>query len=82
VIAQINATAEKLRHELLADVPASDLETSIKVLTQIRQRAEKTEKVRAGSGRIVARRRARDNGQTKQGDSIPIKRHFAVLRRG
>src|SRR6266699_1074243 len=39
VIAQINSTAEKLRHELLADVPASDLETSMKVLTRIRQQA-------------------------------------------
>jgi MarR family transcriptional regulator for hemolysin len=82
VIAQITATAEKLRHELLADVPASDLETSMKVLTQIRQQAEKTDKVRAGSSRIVARRRARHNGQSKQGDSIPRKRQFAVLAKG
>ncbi len=82
VIAQINATAEKLRHELLADVPASDLETSMKVLTRIRQQAEKTDKVRSGSSRIVARRRARHNGQIKQGDSIPRKRRFAVPAKG
>jgi MarR family transcriptional regulator for hemolysin len=82
VIAQINATAEKLRHELLADVPASDIETSMKVLTRIRQRAEKTDKVRTGNSRMVPRRRARHNGQTKQGDSIPGKRHFAVLAKG
>jgi hypothetical protein len=82
VIAQINATAEKLRHELLADVPASDLETSMKVLTRIRQQAEKTDKVRSGSSRIVARRRARHNGQIKQGDSISRKRRFAVPAKG
>ena len=81
-IAQINATAEKLRHELLADVPASDLETSMKVLTRIRQQAEKTDKVRAADGRIVAHRRVKHNGQTKQGDSIPRKRRFAVLAKG
>jgi len=82
VIAQINATAEKLRHELLADVPASDLETSMKVLTRIRQQAEKNDKVRAANGRIVARSRAKPNGQTKQGDSIPRKTRFVVPAKG
>lgn len=41
VIAQISATAFKLRHELLDDIPASELRTCIRVLDRIRQRAEK-----------------------------------------
>jgi MarR family transcriptional regulator, transcriptional regulator for hemolysin len=82
VIAQINATAEKLRHELLADISATDLETSMKVLAHIQQRAEKTDNVRAGSNRSVARRRDEPNGQTKQGDSNPTKRHFPVSAEG
>src|SRR5207245_7605213 len=32
VIAQINATANKLRHELLADITKSDLKTCMRVL--------------------------------------------------
>jgi MarR family transcriptional regulator for hemolysin len=41
VIAQINAAAFKLRHELLDDVPASELRSCIRVLDRIRQKAEK-----------------------------------------
>jgi MarR family transcriptional regulator for hemolysin len=41
VIAQINAAAFKLRHELLDDVSASELRTCIRVLDRIRQKAEK-----------------------------------------
>jgi MarR family transcriptional regulator, transcriptional regulator for hemolysin len=40
VISQINAAAEKLRHELLEDVSTSDLRTCVRVLTQICEKAE------------------------------------------
>src|ERR1700757_589067 len=39
VIAQIKATADKLRHELLAGIPNSDLQTCMRVLARIRDRA-------------------------------------------
>jgi MarR family transcriptional regulator for hemolysin len=41
VISQINAEAEKLRHELLENISAADLRTCMRVLAQIRQKAEK-----------------------------------------
>jgi hypothetical protein len=74
VIVNITATADDLRHELLASIPTSDLETCMKVLARIRQRAEKTDKVRVGGSRFVTRRRAEPNGQTKRRHSIPRKR--------
>ena len=40
LLGQIFATARKLRHELLADIPARDLDTCMRVLDQIRARAE------------------------------------------
>src|SRR5205814_3489800 len=43
VIVQINATADKLRHELLADITKSDLKTCMKVLARVRQRAEESD---------------------------------------
>jgi MarR family transcriptional regulator, transcriptional regulator for hemolysin len=42
VITQINAAAEKLRHELLENISAADLRTCVRVLTQIYEKAEKT----------------------------------------
>jgi MarR family transcriptional regulator for hemolysin len=44
VIAQINATANELRHELLAAIPRAELQTCIKVLARIREKAEKDDK--------------------------------------
>jgi MarR family transcriptional regulator, transcriptional regulator for hemolysin len=41
VITQINATAEKLRHELLENISGADLLTCARVLTQIYEKAEK-----------------------------------------
>ena len=41
VIAQISAAAFELRHELLDDIPASELRSCIRVLDRIRQKAEK-----------------------------------------
>ena len=41
VIEEINAEAFRLRHELLDEIPASQLRTCIRVLDQIRRKAEK-----------------------------------------
>src|SRR5881396_3981331 len=40
VITPIKTAADELRHELLADIPASELRTCIKVLTRICEKAE------------------------------------------
>jgi MarR family transcriptional regulator, transcriptional regulator for hemolysin len=45
-IEQINGTANELRHELLAGIPAGDLEKCITVLHKIHARAAKNEKER------------------------------------
>jgi len=71
VIAEINGTAAKLRHELLAGVARSDLETCIQVLGRIRQRAEKSDTRAATTRQPTSRVFVRRNGQTKQGHSIP-----------
>ena len=72
VIAQINATAEKLRHELFARIPESDLQTCMRVLARIRERAEKGER-RETSTRQRGARVPEHNGQTKRRHSIPRK---------
>ena len=41
LIAEINATAAKLRHELLAGIPSGDVATCMQVLGRIQERAEK-----------------------------------------
>ena len=78
IIAQINSSAETLRHELMAGNPTSDLQTCMNVLARIRERAEKKDKGRSGE-RAMARRLVRHNGQTKHGNSILRK---GALRRG
>ena len=40
ILDQIFSTAQKLRHELLADIPEDDLQTCMSVLTLIRKRAD------------------------------------------
>jgi len=40
VLDQIFGTAQELRHELLADIPQRQLETCVRVLSRIRERAE------------------------------------------
>ena len=77
VIAQINSSAETLRHELMAGIPTSDLRTCMNVLTRIRERAEKKEKGRS-SEKALARRLVPHNGQAKHGNPIQRK----ALRRG
>lgn len=74
VITQISATAQKLRHELLAGIAESDLQTCMRVLARIRERAEKAERRQSITRQPSARGLAEHNGQTKQGHSIPRKR--------
>jgi MarR family transcriptional regulator, transcriptional regulator for hemolysin len=76
VIAQITASAETLRHELLSGISTSHLQTCMNVLARIRERAENTDKVRSGGDGNPARSLARHNGRTKQRDSIPRKGSF------
>jgi MarR family transcriptional regulator for hemolysin len=59
VIAQINAAALKLRHELLDDISASELRTCIRVLGQVQKKAEKEN----GDGKHAPRLRVGGNGQ-------------------
>jgi len=79
VIAEINSSANTLRHELLADIPNSDLQRCMKVLARIRDRAEKTDKIRSRGERSAGRRLANHNGQSERGDSIPRR---GTIRRG
>jgi hypothetical protein len=71
VITQINATAQKLRHELLAGIAESDLQTCMSVLARIRERAEKSERRESGTRQHSARVLAEHNGRTKRPHSIP-----------
>src|SRR5881227_2763770 len=75
VIAQINATADKLRHELLDDIPQADLHTCMKVLARVRERAEKNDRRQRITRQSVAHGLAKHNGQIKQRRSILRKRH-------
>jgi MarR family transcriptional regulator for hemolysin len=79
VIAQINAAAEKLRHELLASISESDLQTCTRVLARIRERAEKSERRESSTRQHAVRVFAGHNGQTKRRHSIP--RKSAISRR-
>jgi len=69
VIAQINAAADELRHELLADIPASQLRTCISVLVRIRDRAEKSDRAYR-RGMAASQFRLERNGQDKRGNAI------------
>src|SRR6266513_2874659 len=71
VIAQINATADKLRHGLLAGIPHADLQTCMKVLARVRERAEKNDRRQGITRQSVAHGLAGPNGHTKQRRSIP-----------
>jgi hypothetical protein len=73
VIAQINATAVKLRHELLAHIRESDLKTCMKVLGRVRERAEESDSRQSATRQRLARVFAEPNGQTKRRHSIPRK---------
>ena len=75
IIVQIKSAANKLRHELLADIPPAELRTCIKVLSQICEKAERRDKLRTDASPHVAPNR---NGQNRNGHSILRKR---ALRR-
>jgi MarR family transcriptional regulator for hemolysin len=64
IIAPIKAAADELRHELLADIPASELRTCIKVLTRICEKAERRDEARRIATSSV---RLRHNGQHMDG---------------
>ncbi len=64
IIEQINETAAKLRHELLANVPKADLQTCMNVLARIRDKAE--------SGDKVFERMARPGGNGQNGERHSI----------
>jgi MarR family transcriptional regulator for hemolysin len=64
-IARMNSAVAKLRHELLADISRSDLETCSRVLAAIRDKAEKTDSVSAP--RAV---RSTGNGRNENGHTI------------
>jgi MarR family transcriptional regulator for hemolysin len=70
VIAQINATADKLRHELLAEITESDLKTCMRVLARVRNRAEESDSHQSTTRPRLTRVFAEPNGQTKRGHSI------------
>ena len=76
VIAQINSSAQTLRHELLSGISTSQLQTCMNVLAHIRERAENNDRVRSGDSGAAARSLARQNGRAKQRDSIPRKGSF------
>lgn len=60
VLEKIFSAAQTLRNELIQDVPAADLETCIRVLTQIRTRAEQGEaSARNGHAGVTKKKRSR-----------------------
>jgi MarR family transcriptional regulator for hemolysin len=63
VLEKIFSTAHVLRNELIQDVPLDDLETCIRVLTQIRHRAEQPadEESARPAARSVTKRRGRSS---------------------
>jgi MarR family transcriptional regulator for hemolysin len=79
VITQINRTADDLRHELLADIPQPELQTCIKVLGRIREKAEKNDKVRR---RVVMPVYAEHDGHARHRDSISTKKALSRSLRG
>src|SRR6266581_6953030 len=66
IIAPIKTAADELRHELLADIPASELRTCIKVLTRICEKAERRDEARR---MVTPSVRLRQNGQNS--DAYP-----------
>ena len=56
VISEINATATALRYELLADIPAAELKTCMRVLKRVHERAEEKSTSARNNGRRMAER--------------------------
>lgn len=49
---EIEETARELRHELLQEIPARDLQTCLRVLSEIKQKAALAEGLRANGHRV------------------------------
>jgi MarR family transcriptional regulator for hemolysin len=73
VIAQISATAAKLRHELLVGIPSGDVETCMQVLGLIQKRAEKSDRRQSTPRSRAPHDSLERNGHTKQRYSITRK---------
>jgi hypothetical protein len=73
VIKQINNAADNLRHELLAGITDSDLQTCMGVLRRIRERAEKTDSRQRNTPKRRPRVSLERNGQSKLANSISRK---------
>jgi MarR family transcriptional regulator for hemolysin len=69
VIAQINAAADELRHELLTGIPKAELKTCIQVLSRIRERAEKEDRLQRSEAPVYPSH----NGQNRTRYPIPRK---------
>jgi MarR family transcriptional regulator for hemolysin len=82
VITQINATADKLRHELIMGIAPSDLQTCMRVLARIRDRAEKADRKEANARQFPSRALAERNGQTKQARSNSKRGRIVVQTKG
>src|SRR5437764_11514247 len=76
VIGQINSSAETLRDELMAGIPTSELQTCMRVLARIRERAENSDKLRSSGDTGTRRRFIPHNGHTKRRDSIQTRKVF------
>jgi MarR family transcriptional regulator for hemolysin len=55
VLGEIFDTARQLRHELIANIPQRDLQTCMRVLTRIREKAEATD-IQTTNGRRLVRK--------------------------
>ena len=55
VLHEIFDAAQQLRHELIGDISERDLQTCMRVLTRIREKAERTD-IRNGSGRRMSKK--------------------------
>jgi hypothetical protein len=84
VIAEINATAAKLRQELLAGISSGDIATCMQVLGRIQERAEKSDRHHSSSRRRASHDSIERNGHAKQRYSITrkgaISRGVGVLK--
>jgi MarR family transcriptional regulator for hemolysin len=66
VIAEINATAAKLRQELLAGIPSGDVATCMQVLGRIQERAEKNDRRQPPPRRRLPHDSVEPNGRIKE----------------
>lgn len=67
VLDQIFETAREFRHELIANIPKRDLQTCMRVLTQIREKAEKADRIARKTGGVFELAK---NGHRKNGAAI------------